>query len=463
MPIIRAANVNIDNNEITLLTAAVAAAGTTLTVQNNEGFSNSDYVVLEKMGSELAEIVKIDTTSGISGNTTIVTGATKFAHVVDTPITYIKYNQVRFYRATSKTGTYTLQTTVNMEVDQLFTEWDDTSGSITNWYKIAYYNSTTSLAGAQSDPVKGTGYADNTLRMILNKIYKIGNDPDRKIISEAEMVDFVNDAYRLGIDRMVNVDRKFYMKSAYVDITNSYNTGTIDTTDSSASVTGTSTVWSTGWSNKKIIFNDEGYPYEIFSFGSSTTLTLTRTYNGSGSNLDDVAYVIYQDEYTLYDASTGEAIADFRSIERVVDEEGLEVHEFDMHRRENGYYIKRVDDNLEFCLNYRPSTDGDAGRWEILYIYQPARLDSMGDTPELPVGADGLLVNYGIARIKERAEDETKKQYYDGKFEMGLRNMIRRQTERTNKVKGWRIDRGLRRTNTDADWFEEKYSRKGIS
>src|SRR3990167_1455536 len=104
MPIIRAANVNIDNNEITLLTAAVAAAGTTLTVQNNEGFSNSDYVVLEKMGSELAEIVKIDTTSGISGNTTIVTGATKFAHVVDTPITYIKYNQVRFYRATSKTG-----------------------------------------------------------------------------------------------------------------------------------------------------------------------------------------------------------------------------------------------------------------------------------------------------------------------------------------------------------------------
>ena len=93
--IIRAPHPTIDQPN-TYLTAAVAAAATALTVANNAEFSNNDYFVLGRPGQEGAELHKIST---VSGNVTINCSgsAVKFAAAINTPLAYIKYNQVKFY------------------------------------------------------------------------------------------------------------------------------------------------------------------------------------------------------------------------------------------------------------------------------------------------------------------------------------------------------------------------------
>jgi len=93
--IIRAPRPNI-NEPRTYLTASVAAAATAITVANTAGFVANDYVVIGKPGQEGAELHKIST---VVANTTInlVDDAIDFAISVNTPVTYIKYNQVRFY------------------------------------------------------------------------------------------------------------------------------------------------------------------------------------------------------------------------------------------------------------------------------------------------------------------------------------------------------------------------------
>jgi hypothetical protein len=463
--IVRIDHPDVSGNEKTYLSAAVTAAGTTLTVQNIEGFAVSEYVIIGKLGEEKTEIVQLHASTAPTGSTiTLVTGGVTFAHPINTPVTYIGFNQVAIVSATSKTGTYAAcsGSPKSIEADQAFTEFDDSAGGTTTWYKVRYYNSSSAVYSAYSDPVKGTGYTEDSLRKIIDKANAICNDRDNKILTESEKIDFVNDGYKQVINRIEKADHKRFLKQAYVDIKKSYNTGTVSVDIASTAVTGVGTTWDTGWTDKQIIFNGEGYPYTISSVNSATTLTLTEAYHEE-ANLSGETYKIFQKEYTIYDASDSTAVDDLKKIEQVVDEDGTIVNEYDPHRTETGYYLKREGDNLKLCLNYVPATSGSEGKWAVWYLYQPAILDTMADEPEFPQGYSSILVSYLSSKIWERIGDMEKASYYLGEFNSGHNKMMKEITPRTNERKGFRIDRNLRASNEhDSDWSDDIYSRKTI-
>jgi hypothetical protein len=131
--IIRAAHPHIDQPN-TYLTASVAAAATSLEVANTAEFSTNDYVVMGRTGQEGAELHKI---SAITDNDTLalVGSAVKFAASINTPVTYIKYNQVRFYLGdwSGRYATGTISVTKDSKtVTGAGTSW----GAITNTYAL---------------------------------------------------------------------------------------------------------------------------------------------------------------------------------------------------------------------------------------------------------------------------------------------------------------------------------------
>lgn len=456
--IIKISNQDISQNEKTYLTADVVVGNTSLSVQNNEGFAANDYVVIESTGDEQAELRKI---SSVSGNSTIVTDALIFPHSIDAPVTFIKYNQVAVYSASSKTGSYSAlaASPYDIEEDQEFTEVEDTSGTSSTWYKIRYYNSTSNTYSDYSDPIQGSGYEDNTLRAVMDRIYIIGNDPQHKVISEDEMLTILNDGYRKAIAKVMAEDPKFYLKKAYADIVNSYDTGTVSITDGATAVTGASTVWTSAMVGRKIVVGLDGYSYTISAVGSATGLTLDLAYNGGGEDASGTTYKIYQDEYTLYGDGSTSAITDFRSIYKVFDEDGNDVTEFDIKRDENGYYVKRVGDNFKFCLNYINSNVNANGKWTIWYIYQPAKLDSMGDVPELPMGFDDVLFEYGLYRLKQRQGDKSAAASSKSEFSDGMDSMVRRGTKRGGRGRSFRLSKTFSRPrNTSDPDFEDTYT-----
>ena len=180
----------------TRLSADVAASATSSTVENNTGFATNDYVVFGTLGEELTEIVLLTSTTGTTtlGHTT----GPVFAHSARTPVAQIKYNQAKIYTSDAEDGTYTLLYTVDLTLDQDSTVKDDTTGTTATWYKLKYYNSTTTAISSYTVAVQGTGYTDDSLFSMTEEVVEAFGDAGGKDITKDE----VHRQLRAGVRRL---------------------------------------------------------------------------------------------------------------------------------------------------------------------------------------------------------------------------------------------------------------------
>ena len=167
----------IENQPTTILTASVAAAGTTLTVANNGGFANNDYLLLGKLGEEKTEIVKIG--AAVSAGTSITIGACTFAHNEDTPVIKLDFNQVRFYYGSTNVSSSSAALAVAQALDptDIFNYYEDSTNT-TGYGFVRFYNSTTTGYSDYSDAIPYTGYTKKMLRMIRQKVRRLINETD---------------------------------------------------------------------------------------------------------------------------------------------------------------------------------------------------------------------------------------------------------------------------------------------
>ena len=143
--------------EKTELSADVAAAATTFTVKNASGLvdtdTDEDILVIGPPGHEACEKRTIDTISG----STITVAALSFAHKKYTKVASLRGDQIKIYRAANVDGTkpadasFSLLTTVTIEVDQHYTEYKDATGGSDYWYKQTFYHSLQEVETALAD------------------------------------------------------------------------------------------------------------------------------------------------------------------------------------------------------------------------------------------------------------------------------------------------------------------------
>ena len=96
----------IDDRQKTFLTAAAAAAGTTLTIIaiDSDEWADNDYIIVGEIGSPTEEIMQIN--GAVSDGTSVTidqlgSGGLRFAHSIGEPIYLIYYNPVFFYNNSS--------------------------------------------------------------------------------------------------------------------------------------------------------------------------------------------------------------------------------------------------------------------------------------------------------------------------------------------------------------------------
>lgn len=129
--------------EYTTFSSDEEASQTILSVTDTTGFSVNDYIILGVIGNENSEICKIASTNT---NSITISVATIHKHYKDEPIQEIRYNQRKFYRSTTETGTFSHLSgegsPISIKVDNpQGTILEDTTGTSTSWYKATYYNS----------------------------------------------------------------------------------------------------------------------------------------------------------------------------------------------------------------------------------------------------------------------------------------------------------------------------------
>lgn len=120
---------------------ASAGSSVALTVLNNDSFAQNDYVVIGEPGSEKAELQQI---ASVSGNSTITVSTLKFAHKKGERITKYRFNQRKFYGATSEDGSYTELTSdgspKTIQVDDPQGTLLEYTASLYTYFKATYYN-----------------------------------------------------------------------------------------------------------------------------------------------------------------------------------------------------------------------------------------------------------------------------------------------------------------------------------
>lgn len=144
------------------LNADAAAAATTLTVAYTDDMSANDYLYIGHLGTENGEVKLI---TSVDSKTQLTVPALDKGHSRFDPLTILFGNQFRVYRASNVDGTqpadgdFSLLTTQDLDYDQNQSEYNDSSGSSSYWYKFTYYNetSTDETALADSTAVRGGG------------------------------------------------------------------------------------------------------------------------------------------------------------------------------------------------------------------------------------------------------------------------------------------------------------------
>lgn len=192
--VINILNPSTQDYEKTYLANAISSSTTQLTVKNNNSFATNDRIMIGNMGSEKTEV---KTVSSVSGVTAIISSATSFSHEADTPITILRFDQIKIYRSIDgEDGAYSLLTTIDIDVDNdtLQTAYDDTSGESGFYYKVAFYHSISTLTSEVSDPIMGgTGWKRNQVGYIVDEFLQEVGDKRENFVTRAELVGYMND------------------------------------------------------------------------------------------------------------------------------------------------------------------------------------------------------------------------------------------------------------------------------
>lgn len=205
----------------TRITSDVSSGATAITVANNDDFADGDYVILGKVGEEKTELV---TLTGTTNNDQLDSSAAVFDHAVGTPATEVAYDQVQIARASSESGSYSAVATIDLNLDEETTTYDDADGSTTSWYKVRYKDSDAGTYSAYSDPVQGTGYTTQSLYAMTNEVLEEFGDPNADEVSRDQVERYLRAGVRLITRAIIGTNPDYRRAYTTEDLTSGTTT-----------------------------------------------------------------------------------------------------------------------------------------------------------------------------------------------------------------------------------------------
>jgi|TARA_Y100000310_G_scaffold140332_2_gene139719 hypothetical protein len=174
----------------TYLGAQIAAAGTGMSVYDNNGFADNDWFIIGEVGDEKSE--ECDVNGAVTRGTSVtVTNTLKFAHEVDAPVYRILERGVKIYGAATDGGSGTLIASidaitasgtqladaVNIKWNKPYTEYNlITTDTTYNYYFAKFTDGVTD--SDPSDYVLAAGLGTTTAKsMIQNALDITGAEP----------------------------------------------------------------------------------------------------------------------------------------------------------------------------------------------------------------------------------------------------------------------------------------------
>lgn len=225
LPKIRASRGNIGNEiwirfpdtssfEKTHLSGDEAAAQTVLSVLSGVNFAVNEYIIIGIPGTEQTEIRKI---SAQDATTITISSSLSYSHNQGTLITFIPFNQIEVYSATSSGGSFSLLSVVDVRADSLETYYPRTTDASTVYYKTRFKNSNDTTYSDYSDEVAATGFAYNTVFSIKKRAMQQVGETIGQLITD----DFLDESLWEGRRDVDNQIKRWSFRTSFeTDVAN---------------------------------------------------------------------------------------------------------------------------------------------------------------------------------------------------------------------------------------------------
>jgi len=166
------------------------------------------YALLGELGLEQTEVVQV--TAVAASTHTLTVGTTKFAHSESTKVTIIPYNQVRFYH--TATAVYSTSDSIagftNINADSYFSTVKDTSNT-TGFGWFVFSNSSTGKVTTNSNAIPYAGFAENSVKKVLDSFFSDLNNKEQKLISNTEAFGWLNEAYNIASNELNLINTEY--------------------------------------------------------------------------------------------------------------------------------------------------------------------------------------------------------------------------------------------------------------
>src|SRR3990167_1339214 len=172
---------DLGENERTFIATDAAAGVTSFTVDNGNKFAANEYAVVGAVGMEKTEILLMSAVAA----TTLTTVTSVFAHNRGESVTFIPFNQAKIERSTDAGVIYSALATINLRPDSTETVYVHTTGASTDYYRVKFYNSTSTDETQVSDGIIATGFAAGSAGTIIREaLISLGEQVDTVITKE---------------------------------------------------------------------------------------------------------------------------------------------------------------------------------------------------------------------------------------------------------------------------------------
>lgn len=148
---IKIANPSLDGNQQSSLVLDVAVWGTTLTVTSTVWYdlTANIYLLIGNYWDQKSEIVL----ASAKTDSTFTVWALKYSHSASEPVTYIPYNQIKFYGREVSGWANNLLETVNIDATQQYTSYTYTGAKYSYFVTTYYREAATAEESDESDEI----------------------------------------------------------------------------------------------------------------------------------------------------------------------------------------------------------------------------------------------------------------------------------------------------------------------
>lgn len=214
--ILKADNRNLTKgSKYSFLTDNYSSGVSSIGVDNGTNYAQGDHILIGNFGQESTEVATI---SSVSENILNFSTDTGFSHSESTKVTVIPYNQAIFYYTTTATYDVGIKVAgpIDIQPDSYFTiasDSDHTTGF--GWY--VFYNSTTNptKVSKNSNAIPYAGFAENSVKKILDSFFSQLNQKDLKLISNVDAFRWLNEGYNKAKNSLNLVNQNYTVSDEY--------------------------------------------------------------------------------------------------------------------------------------------------------------------------------------------------------------------------------------------------------